>query len=185
MSLKHILLGMLSEPQSGYDLKKHFDQSLKNFWSAELSQIYPQLKKMETSGLLKSHEEESASGPNRRVYTRSAKGRRELLSWLAEGPQVGEERISYLTQVFFLNELEDKNDALSFMQELRAYMVDRYDYLVEVDRFWRKEDPRYPDELPDADYFPQLTLALGLKRIKATIEWCDETIERMQVRLGD
>lgn len=176
---------MLSEPQSGYDLKRNFDQALNNFWSAELSQIYPQLKKMEASGLLKCHEEESASGPNRRVYTRSAKGRLELLEWLADGPQVGEERISYLTQVFFLNELDDKKDGLSFMQELRDYMVDRYEYLVEVDGFLRKDDPRYPNDLPDDEFFPQLTLALGLKRIKATIEWCDETIKRMKTRIGD
>ena len=32
MSLKHIMLGMLREPHSGYDLKKMFDGSLRNFW---------------------------------------------------------------------------------------------------------------------------------------------------------
>ena len=37
MSLKHIMLGMLREPHSGYDIKKQFEKSLKNFWRAELS----------------------------------------------------------------------------------------------------------------------------------------------------
>jgi len=52
MSLRHIMLGMLREPHSGYDLKKGFDRSLRNFWRAELSQIYPLLQKMDDEGLL-------------------------------------------------------------------------------------------------------------------------------------
>jgi DNA-binding PadR family transcriptional regulator len=46
VSLKYIMLGMLREPHSGYDIGKQFEQSLKNFWKAELSHIYPLLKKM-------------------------------------------------------------------------------------------------------------------------------------------
>ena len=52
MSLQHILLGLLREPASGYDLKAYFDSSVRYFWAAELSQIYPTLQRMEKSGRL-------------------------------------------------------------------------------------------------------------------------------------
>ena len=182
MSLKHVLLGMLAKPQSGYDLKKEFDQSLRNFWNAELSQIYPLLQKLQKDGLLTSEQESSASGPPRRVYSRTAKGRRELLTWLAAGPTVGEERIGYLAQVFFLGQLGTTADAIAFMQELRDYMALWLESLQKVEQQWRAEDPRYPDALPDEDFYPQLTLALGLKKVQCNVQWCDECIERLEAR---
>ncbi|MYK68861.1 MAG: PadR family transcriptional regulator, partial [Gammaproteobacteria bacterium] len=44
MSLDHILLGLLRDPATGYDLKSAFSERIRHFWSAELSQIYPALK---------------------------------------------------------------------------------------------------------------------------------------------
>lgn len=182
MSLRHILLGMLAEPHSGYDLKKEFNRSLRNFWNAELSQIYPQLQKLEKDGLLSSKLVASSAGPPRRVYRQTARGRSELLSWLTDGPRVGEERIAYLAQVFFLGELPNPDEAIAFMQELRDHMVAWLESLRAAEAEWRASDPRYPDALPDEEFFPQLTLALGLKKVAANVEWCDECIARLVAR---
>ena len=182
VSLKHILLGMLEEPHSGYDLKKAFNQSLKNFWNAELSQIYPQLSKLEKDGLLSSKQVASASGPPRRVYRRTTRGKNELLTWLAEGPVIGDERISFLAQVFFLSQFATTEAALAFMLELREHMLARIERFEGIEKGWMADDPRYPDALPDSDFFPQLTLALGIKRGYANLEWCDECIQRIRNR---
>ena len=96
MSLPHLLLGMLAEPASGYDLKRSFEGSIRYFWSAELSQIYPALKRLEGDGLLASTVEESTEGPERRVYHRTAQGRAALRDWLSDGPIVRQERLAYL-----------------------------------------------------------------------------------------
>lgn len=183
MSLKHILLGMLAEPHSGYDLKKAFNQSLRNFWNAELSQIYPLLQRLEKDGLLTSKRVASASGPTRRVYSRSDKGRRELMAWLLDGPKVGEERISYIAQVFFLSQLNDPAEAITFMRELRDHMASWLESLQEVERRWAAEDPRYPDQLPDDAFYQQLTLDLGLRKVTCNVEWCDACIGRLEARL--
>lgn len=182
MSLKHIMLGMLRDPRSGYDIGKEFDRSLRNFWRAELSQIYPLLRKMESDGLLSSKDSRSDIGPTRRVYRRTAKGRRELLSWLAEGPTVGAERIPYLAQVYFLSELGDDASALDFMQALRDYMLKWLRLLEETQKEWRTCDPRYPDDLPDPDFYAQLTLDCGLRKVRANVEWCDNAIARIRAR---
>ena len=185
MSLKHIMLGMLSEPHSGYDIKKKFEKSLRNFWRAELSQIYPQLQKMEKEGLITSKAGASEIGPTRRVYKRSSQGRRELQSWLLGGPAVGTERIAYLAQIFFLADLNDDEKAIEFLLELRKYMQDWLAELENAEDEWRRKDPRYPDALPDKAFYSQLTLDMGLTRVRASVEWCDRSIERIRARNAD
>ena len=105
MSLNHILLGLLRDPATGYDLKNAFSQSARHFWSAELSQIYPTLKRLEQRGLLRSRVEPSPKGPNRKVYWLTDEGRAELLRWLHAGPAVGTERFAYLAQLYFMDAL--------------------------------------------------------------------------------
>ena len=182
MSLKHILLGMLAEPKSGYDLTQEFDKSLRNFWNAELSQIYPQLQKLEDEGLLTSKLKPSPEGPPRRVYRRSYKGKRELVKWLRAGPEYGKARISYLAQVYFLPQLDETDDMLDFMHQLRSDFVDRQTKYQEIEREWKRCDPRYPNDLPDDDFSAHRTLALGLKQLTATLEWCDESIAHIEAR---
>jgi DNA-binding PadR family transcriptional regulator len=182
MSLPHILLGLLQEPASGYDLKKHFGESLAHFWAAELSQIYPTLAKMEKDGLLESSRVASTKGPARKVYKRTAEGQELLREWLLDGPELRDERFSYMAQVFFLSELHDEEGALAYMQELRSETRRRLQELKLIEQSWRESDPRYPNSLPPETFYPQLTLALGLKRVAATLEWCDECIERIANR---
>ena len=184
MSLKHIMLGILREPYSGYDIKKRFDKSLRSFWRAELSQIYPLLQKMEKEGLLSSTSDESNIGPTRRVYKRSAEGREELQSWLLGGPTVGTEKIAYLAQVFFLANVDDDKKAIEFMQELREHMATWLATLQTAEQEWRTNDPRYPDKLPAEDFYPQLTLDLGLTKVRANVEWCDRCIDRIRARIN-
>src|ERR1035438_4350623 len=58
MSLRHALLAILAvEPMTGYDLTKHFDRSAGNVWHAPHSQIYPELRKLESAGLVTAESE--------------------------------------------------------------------------------------------------------------------------------
>lgn len=55
MSLRYALLALLtSRPLTGYDLSKHFSQSVAHVWHAPDSQIYPELNRMERDGLVES-----------------------------------------------------------------------------------------------------------------------------------
>ena len=50
--LQYIILGLLNiESKTGYDLTKAFDSDIGEFWSANHSQIYPLLKKMEQENI--------------------------------------------------------------------------------------------------------------------------------------
>jgi PadR family transcriptional regulator, regulatory protein AphA len=183
MSLPHILLGMLREPHSGYDLKQEFSSSLQHFWHAELSQIYPTLKRLEKDGLVTSRIGETRAGPQRREYRRTERGRRELLEWLRSGPVTGTERTGYLAQVFFFAELDDDDQVLKYLGELRDHMANWLSVLESAEGMWRDAYAGHPAGVPDKDFYPQLTLALGLRKVRANVEWCEESIARVRKRV--
>lgn len=178
MSLPHVLLGMLEEPASGYDLKKHFGESVRYFWHAELSQIYPALAKLEKQGLLKSETRPSEKGPKRKIYTRTPKGKAALREWLAEGPVCRTERLSYLTQVFFLDAIP-KSQRVRFFKALRDDFAERLEELQQIEKHWSESDPRFPDALPDSELYKHMTLRSGLLKYQLMVEWCEECLGRI------
>jgi DNA-binding PadR family transcriptional regulator len=183
MSLEYILLGLLRTPRSGYQLKAEFDAGVANFWPAELSQIYVTLKRLTERGWLAARVEPSDKGPDRRVYHRTAAGRRALCAWLAGEPQIGDERYSYVAQVYFLEELGDLEATLAFLAKLRERLARRLDALRAIDRAGAEATPAYPDRLPLDEFHQQLTLQLGLEVGAARLSWCDASICRVQARL--
>jgi len=178
MSLPHILLGMLEQPASGYDLKQSFEQQQAHYWSANLAQIYPTLNRMEQQGLLASHEQASPKGPPRRVYTRTSAGRKALIDWLRTGPEVRSDRLSWLAQVGFLATL-DHPGQLEFLHALKSEFQRHREELLGIEAHWRAQDPRFPDHLDEPDLFAHFTLRLGLKKYATIIEWCDECLGRL------
>lgn len=103
MSLRHAVLGLLAERQaSGYDLMKLFETSLANVWPATQSQVYGELGKLATSGLVKV----ASEGPRgRKEYAITDDGLAELRHWLTETEPDRVRRSEVLLRVFFLGAL--------------------------------------------------------------------------------
>ncbi len=184
MSLQNILLGCLAKPASGYDLQKEFDLALSHFWSVQLPQIYPTLRRMEEEGFVTSKMKASKAGPPRRVYKRTAKGKEALVDWLLEGPIFGGERRHYLAQLYFLSEVGDAEKALTFLEDLRSIMEARYEQLCEVETGWREEfGADYPDGFPDEEFYRHLTFDLGINIAKSYADWSARSIARLKARM--
>jgi PadR family transcriptional regulator, regulatory protein AphA len=183
MSLEHILLGLLRQPASGYDLKKVFDERIDYFWAAELSQIYPTLNRLERRGWIRGREAVSSRGPGRRVYQITPAGRHVLRDWLAQGPQMGDERFAYLAQIYLMDELGDLKQTLRFFSVLRDHFARKRAMLRQLERYWAEADPRYPEELPLPDFHVHLTLRMGLRSLAGHVKSCDESIRRLRARL--
>jgi PadR family transcriptional regulator AphA len=79
MSLRHAVLGVLSSmPMSGYDMQRYFDESAGYFWPASHAQVYQELRKMETDGLIAGTNAPRGSRAEKRVYRLTDAGEREL-----------------------------------------------------------------------------------------------------------
>ena len=184
MSLDHILLGLLHEPSTGYDLKAIFSDRIRHFWSAEISQIYPALKRLEQRHLLQSRVEPSPKGPNRKVYMLTEEGREELLDWLRSGPVIGTERFAYLAQVYFMDALGDIRKTRAFMISLRDHLSRLLAHLQSIEREVTDTAGHTPECHSDAGFHRFATLRMGILSVKSKVVWCDETIESIDRRLA-
>jgi PadR family transcriptional regulator AphA len=178
MSLKHALLGFINYgPMTGYELKKFFDTSVAHFWNAELSQIYPALKAMESEGLVEMKVEVQEDRPNRKVYSITDTGRRELLGWLAKPSEREQVREPILIKVFFGSSLS-KQELISVLQNCADETRTALTYLQHahqfVDRFVESIG------LEHEALFWQLTIDCGLKVHKAELDWTEEAIQKIK-----
>ncbi len=79
-----VLLSVLArstEPLYGYQIAKHVGAWKENIPMMKQGALYPVLRSLENSGLLKSEVEPSVSGPPRRYYKITDTGRETLAEW--------------------------------------------------------------------------------------------------------
>lgn len=183
MAIEHIILGLLRKPLSGYDLKQHFDTVISHFWSAEQSQIYRTLKKLHEDGLVRCKTEPPTKGPERKVYSLTVEGRKELHKWLQNEPEVGDLRLGYVGQLCFMGDLGDSQQSIAFLQQVKKRNERQLAVLKDIQRMWKEEDARYPDELPWDDFHNSLSFDMGMTMAQARIRWCAKAIEKIETRI--
>ena len=135
-------------------------------------------------GLLRVRVQESEKGPDRRVYSLTAAGRRQLRRWLASGPSLGDERFTYMAQFFFMAEQGDLNETLRFVKQARDAFRKRLQTFRGIDREWRAGSESFPAIESDDGFHMHLTLRMGLHRAEAAIKWCDETAQQIKERMA-
>ena len=182
MSLDRILVGLCREPISGYELKAVFDQAIRYFWSAELSQIYPTLHRLEAAGLLESNNAPPAKGPRRRLYRTTPTGREKLRQWLEEGPAFRDERYVFAAQVFFLDELGDLDATTAFVRKFKAEFERRHQALTAVEEADTELQTDDRHDLGPDEFHHYLTLRMGIHVVEARIAWCDEALGLIEAR---
>jgi len=116
-----VILGLLAlGDRTGYEMKQTIDRSTRFFWSASYGQIYPELRRLEESGLVVSRDE-PRGGVQRRAFELTAAGRAELESWLvADGPDRFEIRDEGLLRLFF-GELVGEEDVLRLVRRRQEW----------------------------------------------------------------
>lgn len=84
-TLGFALLGLLArDPRSGYDLARLMRVPVGLFWKAGHSQIYPELARLERLGLVTHERVEQLDRPNKKTFSITPAGRRELQGWLVQ-----------------------------------------------------------------------------------------------------
>src|SRR2546421_467626 len=96
-----VVLGLLSlGPRSGYDIKTVVDRSTRHFWAASYGQIYPELRRLEQEGLVRSQAEPSG-GRARTAYDLTDQGEEALRVWLSSEEAGYELRDEGMLKLFF------------------------------------------------------------------------------------
>ncbi|MCX4093790.1 PadR family transcriptional regulator [Nocardia sp. alder85J] len=171
MSLRHGVLGLLAELEhaSGYDLMKIFDVSLAGVWPATQSQLYTELGKLTTEGLI----EVAAEGArNRKEYRITAAGRAELRHWLVEVPARRPLRDETLLRVFFLGQLEPE-EARDYLRRGATYLDQRLEKLAEDE----KNNINWGDD--NLSRYGRLVMEYGKRYLTLRRDWQAEAADRI------
>jgi PadR family transcriptional regulator AphA len=162
MSLRHALLGALADrPRTGYELMKHFEQSLAYAWPASHSQMYPELARLRDDGLI----EQTGSGArNSKTYAVTEDGLHEIRRWLRETEPDRRVRSDAALRTFFLWLLEPDETREELARE-RRYWRER---LAELETI--KAGRRGPGRKEQAF---GIALEGGIRTIETRLEWLD------------
>lgn len=102
MSLRHALLALVEAgPMTGYEIAKVFDRSVAYVWHAPHSQIYPELRRLESEELVVAQEVPRGRA-TKRAYTLTPAGAAELRRWVDEvqpPPRVRD--VAYLKATYY------------------------------------------------------------------------------------
>jgi DNA-binding PadR family transcriptional regulator len=102
MSTPHaILISLLEQPSSGYDLARRFDRSMGYFWRATHQQIYRELGRMQQQGWIAVVNEGASDPvvPRKKVYQVLPAGRAEVERWVRDVPTDVEGRNVFLIKL--------------------------------------------------------------------------------------
>ncbi|GGS94741.1 PadR family transcriptional regulator [Nonomuraea spiralis] len=84
MALRHaVLAALLDGEYSGYQLTKIFDVGVSNFWYAAPQQLYAELTRLESDGLVSGREVVQRGRPTKRVFQVTRAGLDELAAFAA------------------------------------------------------------------------------------------------------
>ncbi|MEU6350831.1 PadR family transcriptional regulator [Streptomyces sp. NPDC047072] len=181
MSLKYAVLAALLEGEaSGYELSKIFDVSLANFWPATPQQLYRELERLAQDGLIEARVVQQERRPNKRLFTLTETGRRELGAFAAEPPR----RPAALRDEFMIKiqamDGADPGTTRELVEERLSWArgkLARYERVRERLLSGRTEE----EHLREADRIgPYLTLMGGIALETENVRWC----ERVLVILG-
>jgi DNA-binding PadR family transcriptional regulator len=154
-----------------------FDNSVRHFWSADQSQIYRTLSRLEGQGWVSKTVIDQEDRPDRKEYTLTAEGSQELLRWLQSPVSSAGPRSSPLVQVFFSGKLTD-SEALGIFEQgvqiLRAIQAE-YDTIPEVIRDYQEQIGSEREA-----FFWNLTLESGQAMVRSQLEWMESVIRRIR-----
>jgi PadR family transcriptional regulator, regulatory protein AphA len=167
-----VILGMLAaRPRSGYEIKQLVDSSARFFWAASYGQIYPELKKLETAGLI-TGDDSSTGARQRTTFRLTAEGKRAAREWIAEPPEVLETRDEGLLKLFFAGSIEPKR-AAEIARERAAISKAKATQLRAIaEQVDQTGKPEGPDARPDAGSMTVLRYGIEAS------EWAAEFFER-------
>lgn len=174
-TLKYVILGLLNQQsRSGYNLSTELGGALREFWSANHSQIYPELKRLTEEGLVSYKVEISGTVLERKVYSLTEAGKAEFLEWLhREEDMTPTPKDVFRLRMFFANEMDPDRRVHLTEHELQMHR-DRLAHL----KHQQEQFPAVPDE-NDPSFGDYLVLLGAVMREEAACAWLSRCLEIM------
>lgn len=176
MSLRHAILVVLLEQEgSGYEIAKQFDGALGYFWQATHQQIYKELSKLADEGLVTFKEIEQSGKPTKKRYRVTPAGRGALIKWMRQPTEPSIVKEPLLVKLFAGHLLKSSEMTAEMTRERDRHRAQLESYLrIEKNYF------AHPKSLSKAHQFAYYTLRSGIHYERSWLKWADEVIKELK-----
>ncbi|MDX2255316.1 MAG: PadR family transcriptional regulator [Pseudanabaenaceae cyanobacterium bins.39] len=197
MSLAYALLvSLIHDPKSGYDLAKQFDGSVGFFWQATHQQIYRELTKLEQQELIEARVIAQESRPDKKIFSVTDQGLVNLKTWLLQSSDLAAVKDEFLVKIYagylvpreaIIKQIQDhrqlhqqqlavyeeiENKFFSGFSELRLGSGSALAMQAESESQARSQS-KY--------IFAYLTLRRGMGFEQGWIDWCNEALSLLKL----
>jgi PadR family transcriptional regulator, regulatory protein AphA len=178
----YVILGLLTfREMSGYDLKQLINKSITHFyWSPAKSQIYGELRRLESHGLVTMREVPQTLRPDKRLYQITPEGTEAMLQWLqSSGVEADSYKSALLLKVFFGHMLSyDTN--IGLLEERRKQVAQ--ELMMCERRVQELQDKTRGPGVDEETFFPLLTLQRSIALCQADLGWLDGALGQLRQR---
>jgi DNA-binding PadR family transcriptional regulator len=166
---------------SGYDLKQLINKSITHFyWSPAKSQIYGELRRLESHGLVTMREVPQTLRPDKRLYQITPEGTEAMLQWLqSSGVEPDSYKSALLLKVFFGHMLS-YDTTVRLLEERRKQIAQ--ELAMSERRAQEFQEKMRGSETDDETFFPLLTLQRSMALCQADLEWLDGALGQVRQR---
>lgn len=171
--LPYILLGLIQiEPKTGYDLKKIFETEVGEFWSVQHSQIYLELKRLQSRKEIEAKTGFYGNKVEKTYYEITEKGQERLARWLeAYDDLISVNKDEFVLKLYFIKKKDDSRlrDLLSEQYRLRR---EKLKHLEE------RKKIVFPEEKDCINHYGHyLILDHAIRREQEYVSWLEEMLE--------
>ncbi|MEV6599917.1 PadR family transcriptional regulator [Actinoplanes sp. NPDC051346] len=178
MALEHaILVSLLEQPGSGYELARRFERSIGRFWTATHQQIYRVLRRMETDGWIIA-EEVVGGRPDKRSYSVVEAGRDVLATWLRDPVQPEAVRHELAVKIRGAA-FTDAAGRTALVAEVERY---RATHEATLARYLTGERRDFPDPgaQDDQHRLQHVVLRGGIAYERMVLAWLDDVLDTLR-----
>jgi DNA-binding PadR family transcriptional regulator len=179
MALEHaILVSLLEQPGSGYELARRFERSIGRFWTATHQQIYHVLKRMETDGWVTAEAVGQGGRPDKRSYSVAAPGRAALTTWLRAPVQPEAVRHELAVKIRGAA-FDDAGGRATLIAEVERYRVT---HEATLRRYLTGERRDFPDTatLDVGQRLQHTVLRGGIAYERMVLDWLDDVLDTLR-----
>ena len=173
--LSYAILGLIDKERiTGYDLTKRFNASVADFWSANQSQIYPELKKLVQARLIEYEVVIQGEVLEKKLYSITAEGKEVLKKWmLEEDPALPQSKDVFKLRIYLAEQLtkEQLLDKLLKRQQQCVNLLNRY----------QSKFKDYTDlPVPPVQLGDYILLKGAMAQLEAQLGWLEESINYIE-----
>ena len=174
-----ILTALIERPGSaGLELARRFDKSIGHFWQATHQQIYRELAKLESEGLIASEAEVEARGRKRNYHVRPA-GEKALHDWLGQEDASNPLRDTLMVKLRADAVLgPDRSNTTALIETIQNRLNAHREKLAQYESF-AERDLAHPD--PDrAVRIRQMILQAGLTHESGWVQTLEQALHLLK-----